>query len=97
MSVRRYTLTAYENIGPNRFSTYKAGDPLTQVGTFCLAGGDINEALEAFWSVGNKMSADANGRHWPMTRRSMSSGDVVFWGKRRYFADFIGWKPVKGK
>ena len=97
MAVRRYTLTAYENDGPNRFSTYKAGASLVEVGTFCLVGGDINEALEAFWAVGNKMSADADGRQWPRSRRSMSSGDVVAWGKRRYFADFIGWKLVKTK
>jgi hypothetical protein len=97
MAARRYTLTAYENDGPNRFSTYKAGDHLVEVGAFCLVGGDINEALEAFWAVGNKVGADADGRIWPRTRRSMSTGDVVAWGKRRYFANFVGWKPVKAK
>lgn len=35
-------------------------------------------AAEALWPVGNKQAADADGKEWPHTVRSLSVGDVLY-------------------
>lgn len=91
-----YSITAFENVGPERMWSYAPGDPLVHVGTFEVYADSVEAALERLWVVGNRMGIDAQGNAWPKTHRSMCSGDfaVVHNTGTEYVALMAGWGRV---
>lgn len=103
----RYIMSAYENVGDNRFMDAKPGDPLERVhpldtagrpaSQFVVTAETVEEALETLWHIGNKQPqwSDDNDRIWPTDRRSMSMGDVVtVIGIGTYKVASVGWEST---
>ena len=95
-----YIARAYENVGPQSMWRLAESDPIELVGDFTVEGDTPEAALEAAWTVGNKMGADLDGREWPRTRRSQCVGDVVNLSPvdeadnvTIWVCDSFGWKP----
>ena len=90
-----YQIKAYEN------QSYQFREPHSPqsyrlVGTFTIniEKPSISAALEALYVVGNKMGADATGRRWPATRRSLSIGDLAVIGAASYVCAMAGWRKT---
>jgi hypothetical protein len=93
--VKVYQIRTYENESapfwePHSPQSYR----LVGNFTISLEKPSISAALEALYVVGNKMGADATGRRWPATRRSLSVGDLAVIGAAHYVCAMAGWRKT---
>jgi hypothetical protein len=93
--VKTYQIKAYENISAP-FWEPRSPQSFRLVGIFTigLERPSINAALESLYAVGNKVAADAAGRRWPATRRSLSVGDLAQIGSASYICAMAGWRKT---
>jgi len=100
-----YRMVALLNEGERAMWQWRRGDEVSVVDqAFHFTADTVEDALERFWTVGNKMGADDRGMEWPRGRRSMCTGDIVMavedgdtTGKSvaLWACDMIGWKPLE--
>lgn len=80
-----YAALVLVNVGPDAMDRYQPDSPLALVTMvdgspalqLIVAADTDAAALEAVWSIGNRMGADKLDQHWPSDIRSMCTGDVV--------------------
>lgn len=60
---------------PESFAIARVDGPTIRVDV--APGSSVEGIAEAAWSVGNRMTRDADGQAWPANVRSMSVGDMV--------------------
>lgn len=85
------TVKTFLNDGPGRFWRYESGDllyPGPMIDLVDMA--SEAEALDAAWTVGNKMPERSAISSWPRTVRSLSAGDVLVIGETAWKIDGIG-------
>ena len=71
-----YTVAALINEGPGMFRKFDY-DKLDHKVTISVCADDVQHALDAAWSIGNRQGADADGNRWPSNVRSLSVADVL--------------------
>lgn len=99
-------VTILHNTGPDHYSGYKYGDPLTVVAEYDVAAveADIPNVLEDAFTIFNVGDDPAFTRGQPYElavqyrkrgNRSLSVGDVIWLDTAAYAVDRIGFKNVK--
>jgi hypothetical protein len=89
-----YQVACFENVTHgDRFEEYRPPTSLlSYVGTFRIQAESPLDAAEQAYAIGNKTGAeDADFRTWPLTRRSMSVGDLILVDGVPMECDRIGW------
>lgn len=89
-----YTARVWINDGPDRFFDDDPVNGHFVEGEFVVPGDTPEDALEALWTIGNKMGDDALGREYPRTERSLSVGDAALIGDDRWAVLNAGWGRV---
>lgn len=57
---------------------YGPDDPLVPIGrAFVISEADVDAAVDAMWTIGNRQGQDDDGQEWPSGVRSVSVGDVI--------------------
>lgn len=81
--------TAYVGLNlDSRFGPYTPGDRVHSAARLVVEADSVEAAFEKVYVVGNRMSADAEGRSWSPDVRSISVGDVIAI-RPRPFADAV--------
>ena len=95
MSIRTHTVVALLNVGAGALRAFCPSDALQEGPTLRIEAAGPEAALEAAYSVGNRIGADAAGRHWPAQVRSLSMGDLLLVDGAPFSVAALGFDPVR--